>query len=109
MVQFIDEHRDQYGVEPICAQLPIAPSVYYEAKSRQADPQRLPARLQRDSGLRREIRRVYDENFQVYGARKVWRQLGREGVAVARCTAERHGRARLAGCGAWQALSDDHR
>jgi transposase InsO family protein len=89
MVQFVDEHRDQYGVEPICAQLPIAPSVYYEQKARQADPQRLPARLQRDIGLRQEIRRVHDENFQVYGARKVWRQLGREGVDVARCTIER--------------------
>ena len=83
MVSFIDAHRDVYGVESICAQLPIAPSMYYEQKSRRADPQRLPARVQRDIGLRQEIRRVYDENFQVYGARKVWRQLGREGVEVA--------------------------
>ena len=89
MVQFIDQNRDQYGVEPICAQLPIAPSVYYEQKSRQADPQRLPARLQRDVVLRPEIRRVYDDNFQVYGVRKVWRQLARDEIGVARCTVER--------------------
>lgn len=89
MVEFIDQHRDQHGVEPICAQLPIAPSTYYERKARQADPQRLPARAQRDIALCPEIQRVYDDNFQVYGVRKVWRQLGREGVAVARCTVAR--------------------
>lgn len=89
MVQFIDEHRAQYGVEPICEQLPIAPSTYYEAKARQADPQRLPARTRRDMELCSEIERVHEANFQVYGARKVWRQLRREQIDVARCTVER--------------------
>jgi putative transposase len=89
MVSFIDEHRAEYGVESICAQLPIAPSMYYEHKARQADPERLPPRLRRDRALVPEIRRVHEENFRVYGARKVWRQLGREGQVVARCTIER--------------------
>jgi len=89
MVAFIDAHRAEHGVEPICEQLPIAPSVYYEHKARQADPARLPPRLQRDRALVPEIRRVYEENFHVYGARKVWRQLGREDIVVARCTVER--------------------
>ena len=89
MVSFIDEHRAQYGVEPICQQLPIAPSVYYEAKARQADPSLLPARSRRDAELVGEIERVYKANFRVYGARKVWRQLGRENVVAARCTVER--------------------
>ncbi|BAN70113.1 transposase orfB IS3/IS911 family [endosymbiont of unidentified scaly snail isolate Monju] len=69
--------------------LPIAPSTYYEHKAREADPQRLPRRLQRDRALSDEIRRIWEENFQVYGARKVWRQLNREGIEVARCTVER--------------------
>jgi putative transposase len=89
MLAFIDAHRAEYGVESICKQLPIAPSTYYEHKSRQADPSRLPPRVQRDAELSGSIRRVWDENFQVYGARKVWRQLRREGVPVARCTVER--------------------
>ena len=89
MVLFIDAHRDAYGVESICTQLPIAPSTYYEHKAREADPSRLPPRVRRDSELSGEIRRVWDENFQVYGARKVWRQLNREQFAVARCTVER--------------------
>jgi putative transposase len=89
MVEFIDRHREQYGIEPICAQLPIAPSQYYEHKARQADPQRRPPRLRRDEILLAEIRRVHEENFGVYGARKVWRQLGREEITVARCTIER--------------------
>ena len=89
MVSFIDAHRAEYGVESICAQMPIAPSQYYEHKAREADPARLPPRLQRDRALRPEIRRVYDENFSVYGARKVWRQLAREDIVVARCTVER--------------------
>ena len=89
MASFIDTHRDAYGVEPICAQLPIAPSQYYEHKAREAEPARLPPRLQRDRMLVPEIRRVYEENFSVYGARKVWRQLGREDIVVARCTVER--------------------
>jgi putative transposase len=89
MVSFIDEHRGAYGVEPICAVLPIAPSTYYEYKARDRDPTRLPPRVQRDAALRGEISRVWDENFQVYGVRKVWRQLLREDVVVARCTVSR--------------------
>ena len=89
MVDFIDEHRDLYGVESICKQLPIAPSVYYEHKARAAYPERVPARLQRDRVLVSEIRRVYEHNFEVYGARKVWRQLAREDIVAARCTVER--------------------
>jgi transposase InsO family protein len=89
MVSFIDEHRAQYGVEPICRELPIAPSVYYEAKARQADPSLLPARSRRDAELVGEIERVHRANFRVYGARKVWRQLRRESVVAARCTVER--------------------
>jgi transposase InsO family protein len=89
MVAFIDAHRAEHGVEPICEPLPIAPSVYYEHKARQADPERLPPRRKRDRALVPEIRRVYEENFGVYGARKVWRQLGREDVIAARCTVER--------------------
>ena len=89
MVSFIDAHRAEYGVESICAQLPIAPSQYYEHKVREVDPARLPPRLQHDQTLVPEIRRVFEENFGVYGARKVWRQLGREDFAVARCTVER--------------------
>jgi transposase InsO family protein len=89
MVRFIDDNRDDYGVEPICAQVPIAPSTYYEHKARQADPTRLPARAQRDARLAGEIRRVWEDNFQLYGVRKVWRQLRREGVEVARCTVAR--------------------
>lgn len=89
MKSFIDENRGVYGVEPICAVIPIAPSTYYEQKARQADPGRLPERTKRDGVLRDEIRRVWEANFQVYGARKVWRQLNREGIPVARCTLER--------------------
>jgi len=86
---FIDAHRAEYGVEPICAELPIAPSTYYECKAREADPGRLPPRVRRDAELCTSIQRVWDENFCVYGARKVWRQLRREGRPVARCTVER--------------------
>ena len=89
MVTYIDEHKARFGVEPICAQLPIAPSTYYECKAREADPERLPPRTRRDGVLKDEIQRVWDENFHVYGARKVWRQLNREHIAVARCTVER--------------------
>lgn len=89
MVSFIDGHRAEYGVESLCAQLPIAPSMYYAHKARQADPARLPPRVRRDVGLAHEIRRVYEENFHVYGARKIWRQLQREDHAVARCAVER--------------------
>ncbi len=89
MVKFIDAHREGPGVEPICRQLPIAPSIYYEQKAREADPSRLPKRSVRDIALREKIERVWKENFGVYGARKVWRQLLREEVSVARCTVER--------------------
>jgi putative transposase len=89
MVSFIDAHRDALGVEPICAQLPIAPATYYAWKAQTQDPTRRSARVQRDAELRRDIQRVWDENYRVYGAEKVWRQLGREGIGVARCTVER--------------------
>jgi len=89
MVRFIEEHRADYGVEPICAALPIAPSTYYEHRARQRDPQRRPARAKRDDKLLVHIQRVWDENKQVYGAKKVWLQLRREGIPVARCTVER--------------------
>jgi putative transposase len=86
MTAFVAEHRDEYGVEPICRMLPIAPSTYYEHKARQADPGRLPARKQRDIVLREEIRRVHRENFDVYGQCKTWLQLLREGIVAGRCT-----------------------
>jgi putative transposase len=89
MIAFIDDHRDAYGVEPICKVLPIAPSRYREHAARRRDPARLPIRARRDAFLRSEIRRVWEENFRVYGVRKVWRQLGREGIAAARCTVAR--------------------
>jgi putative transposase len=89
MVAFIDAHRESYGVEPICAVVPIAPSTYYEQKVRQADPTRRPARAQRDAGLRPEIQRVWQANRRVYGAKKVWKQLNRETIPVARCTVAR--------------------
>jgi putative transposase len=89
MLAFIDAHRDQYGVESICKLLPIAPSTYYEHKARQRDPKRVPKRLQRDAELRGSIRRVWEQNFRAYGARKMWRQLQREHIPVARCTVER--------------------
>jgi putative transposase len=89
MVAFIDAHRETYGVEPICAVLPIAPSTYYEQKARQADPRRQPARVQREARLRPEIQRVWQANRRVYGAKKVWKQLNRETIPVARCTVAR--------------------
>jgi len=89
MIAFIDDHRAAYGVEPICKVLPIAPSTYHAHAARRADPGRLPARARSDAALMVEIRRVFEENFHVYGVRKVWRQLGREGVVVARCTVAR--------------------
>jgi transposase InsO family protein len=89
MIAFIDEHRGAYGVEPICRVLPIAPSVYHEHVARRADPSRMPARAKRDAELRQKVQRVFEENLRVYGVRKVWRQLRREGVPVARCTVAR--------------------
>ena len=89
MTSFIDEHRGEYGVEPICADLQIAPSTYYAHKACEADPGRCSGRARRDAALMNEILRVWDENFRVYGARKIWRQLKREGFDTARCTVER--------------------
>jgi transposase InsO family protein len=89
MTAFIDDQRDVYGVEPICSVLPIAPSTYYAQKARQVDSSRRSARAKRDAALRVEIERVWNENRQVYGARKVWRQLHREGFPAARCPVER--------------------
>jgi len=86
MVAFIDGHKRAFGVESICRQLPIAPSSYYERKARQRDPGRLPARQRRDARLREEVRRVFEGSRGRSGARKVWRQLQRDGVQVARCT-----------------------
>ena len=89
MIAFIDAHRRVHGVEPICRVLPIAPSTYYAHVARRSNPDRLSARAQRDSLLGREISRIWDENFGVYGVRKVWRQLRRGGNVVARCTTAR--------------------
>ena len=86
---FVDAQRDRYGVEPICSVLPIAPSTYYEQKARERDPELLPPRVRRDAELKEEIRRVHAEHHDVYGAEKVWTQLGREGIRVARCTVAR--------------------
>ena len=89
MNAFIEEHRGAYGGEPICRVLPIAPSTYREHAARQRDPSRRPARARRDEVLKVEIRRVFEASFCVYGVRKVWRQMQREGVDIARCTVER--------------------
>jgi putative transposase len=89
MVAFIDDHKRAFGVEPICKELPIAPSTYYQHKARERDPSRLPERQRRDAVLRQEVRRVFEASRRRYGARKVWRQLRRDGVDVARCTVER--------------------
>jgi putative transposase len=89
MIAFIDDHRCAYGVEPICKVLPIAPSTYHAHVAKRVDPGKLSARTKQDAALRPEIARVFTENFEVYGARKVWRQLQREGVDTARCTVER--------------------
>jgi len=89
MIAFIDDHRQAHGVEPICRVLPIAPSTYHTHVARRADPSRLPDRIRREADLKVEIRRVFEQNFRVYGVRKVWRQLRREGFSVARCTVAR--------------------
>jgi putative transposase len=89
MIAFIDDHREAHGVEPICKVLPIAPSTYHAHVARRADPAKRSARAKRDAALKPEVRRVFDDNLQVYGVRKVWRQLRRENHDVARCTVER--------------------
>jgi putative transposase len=105
MIAFVDDHRGAHGVEPICRVLPIAPSTYHAHVARRADPARLSARAKRDAALRPEVQRVFDENFGVYGVRKVWRQLTREGHDVARCTVARLMRAR----GRYRAVGRRHR
>jgi putative transposase len=89
MVAFIDDHRKQFGVEPICRVLPIAPSTYFRRKAEQRDPTRRSTRAQRDEVLRAIIRRIWKEHRQVYGPRKVWRQMGRENLYAARCRVRR--------------------
>jgi hypothetical protein len=89
MIAFVDDQRSIHGVEPICRLLAIAPSTYYAHVAQRRDPSKLSARAKREAELKPHIRRVWDENFQVYGVRKVWRQLRREGIAVARCTVGR--------------------
>jgi transposase InsO family protein len=89
MIAFIDDHRESHGVEPICRVLPIAPSTYHAHAASRADPARQSARARRDAALKVDIKRVFDANFGVYGVRKVWRQLLREGIDVARCTVAR--------------------
>jgi transposase InsO family protein len=89
MITFIDHHRDVYGVEPICKLLPIAPSTYHAHVARRVDPGKRSPRSKREEALQAQISRVFEENFRVYGVRKVWRQLAREGIAVARCTVAR--------------------
>jgi hypothetical protein len=86
MIAFIDEHRAAHGVEPICKVLPIAPSTYHDHSAKWADPSKTSARWRSDAELSVAIQRIWNENFQVYGVRKVWRQLREEGFDVARCT-----------------------
>ena len=113
MIAFIDDHRGQHGVEPICKQLPVAISTYYEHKLREKNSDRAPERVKQDRWRSVEIQRVWDENQQVYGANKVWRQLKREDIAMARCTVERlmkqlglEGVVR-GGAKCWTTISDD--
>src|SRR6516162_11169152 len=89
MIAFINDHRGAHGVEPICKVLPIAPSTYHAHVAKRRDPAKLSARARLDAALKIEVRRVFEENFRVYGVRKVWRQLKREGTGVARCTVTR--------------------
>ena len=84
MTSFIDEHRGEYGVEPICRVLPIAPSTHHERVAQRRDPSRLSPSAQRDEAMKPEVRRVFDANFKVYGVRKVWRQMQREDFDIAR-------------------------
>ncbi|HIA6000996.1 TPA: IS3 family transposase [Escherichia coli] len=89
IMPLLDKLREQYGVGPVCSELHIAPSTYYHCQQQRHHPDKRCTRAQRDDWLKREIQRVYDENHQVYGVRKVWRQLLREGIRVARCTVAR--------------------
>ncbi|HGH8125016.1 TPA: IS3 family transposase [Enterobacter kobei] len=89
MMPLLDKLREQYGVGPVCSELHVAPSTYYHCQQQRHHPEKRSARAQRDDWLKKEIQRVYDENHQVYGVRKIWRQLLREGIRVARCTVAR--------------------
>jgi hypothetical protein len=89
MIQFIEDHRGDHGVEPICRVLPIAPATFYDHFAKRADPSRLSDRAKRDEALKPDIERVFEENLSVYGVRKVWHQMRREGFDVARCTVAR--------------------
>ena len=89
MITFIDEHRDVHGVVSICKVLPVAPSTYHDHVAKRADTSRLSARAKRDLVLRPEIERVFKDNYEVYGARKIWRQMNRENIPVAHCTVRR--------------------
>ncbi|PTR08741.1 helix-turn-helix protein [Novosphingobium sp. GV055] len=89
MTAFIDDHRAEYGVEPICRTLQVAPSGYHERVAQRRNPARRSVRARKDDALKPDILRIFAENFNVYGARKVWRQMQREGFKVARCTVER--------------------
>ncbi|EEV9391723.1 TPA: IS3 family transposase, partial [Escherichia coli] len=89
LMPLLDKLREQYGVGPLCSELHIAPSTYYHCQQQRHHPDKRSARAQRDDWLKKEIQRVYDENHKVYGVRKVWRQLLREGIRVARCTVAR--------------------
>jgi hypothetical protein len=89
MIAFIDDHREAHGIEPICKVLPIVPSTYHDHLAKGADPVKLSARAWQDMALKPDISRVFAENVEVYGLRKVWRQMHREGFSIARCTVER--------------------
>jgi putative transposase len=89
MIEFIDEHRKEHGVEPICRVLPIAPSTYHDHAAKRRDPSRMSKRAKQDEELKSEVKRVFDSNFGVYGVRKLWWQLLREGFRVARCSVAR--------------------
>ena len=89
MIAFIDDHHEDHGIEPICKVLPIVPSTYHNHVAKRDDPEKLSTRARRDMALKPEIARVFAENFEVYGVRKVWRQMQREGFAIARCTVDR--------------------
>jgi beta-phosphoglucomutase-like phosphatase (HAD superfamily) len=89
MIAFIDDHRDAHGVEPICDVLPIAPSTYHDHVAKRREPDRLSKRAKRDAALKPLIQNIYDDNFCVYGVRKVWRQMQRDGIGIARCTVAR--------------------
>ena len=85
VISFIDDHRKELGIEPICRELAVAPSSYHEHESRLADPDKRPARARRDDEIKEQIARVHEASFGLYGTRKVWHQLRREGIKVSKC------------------------